>query len=157
MVQFLTLIAALSVTLSLLGCSKSMQQKFTAEAPSPYRHSAEAGDAEAQYKLGLAYAGNVESDKHRKEAIYWLCSAAVQSHKSAQYELGRLYVRSGATGDGELDNYASAYFWYTAAASQGHDEALDARAGVAEDMNATSILDAKQRATQWRRARCVEP
>lgn len=157
MVQLRVLIAALSVALTLLGCSKSLQQKFTAEVPSPYRHSAEAGDAEAQYKLGLAYAGNVESDKHRKEAIYWLCSAAVQGHKSAQYELGRLYVRSGATADGELDNRASAYFWYTAAASQGHVEALDARAGVAGDMSATSILQAKQRATQWRRARCVKP
>ena len=157
MVQFRTQIAVFVFASVMLGCSQSMQQKFSAADPSPHRHAAESGDPEAQYNLGLAYAGDVASDEKRKEAIYWLCSAGVQGHAGAQYELGRLYQRSGTQGDGELSSRASAYFWYTAAASQGKTAALDARATLAKDMDAASILEAKQRATYWRRAQCVKP
>lgn len=157
MVQFRKLTTALSVTLLMTACGASMKQKLTAEMPSPYRTSAEAGDAEAQYKLGLAYAANTGSDKHRRQAIYWLCSAAVQGHASAQYELGQLYAGNVAPGEGELGNRASAYFWFTAAASQGEVAALDARAMVAKDMEPANILEAKQRATRWRQAQCGKP
>lgn len=157
MVQFRTLTAALSVALLITACSASTKQKLTGEMPSPYRTSAEAGDAEAQYQLGLAYAANTGSGKHRGYAIYWLCSAAVQGHASAQYELGQLYADSLTAREGELANRSSAYFWFTAAASQGKLEALDARAMLAKDMQPATILEAKQRATHWAQAQCGKP
>ena len=59
--------------------------------------------------------------------------------------------------DNRLSNRGSAYFWYTAAASQGNDEALINRDSLAVDMDNKEIADIKRRATRWQQAVCVEP
>jgi TPR repeat protein len=52
-----------------------------------YRLSAEQGDADAQYKLGLAY----EFGADTAEAVKWHKKAANQGHAEAQFALGEAY------------------------------------------------------------------
>ncbi len=142
------------------GCIGPLKESVQSEPPSPYLSRAEAGDADAQYQLGRAYARNAGEDSRPERAIYWLCRAAVQGHVAAQYELGGWYERSGAggaRGSRYLSDFGSAYFWYTAAASQGEDKAFAARARVIKDMEPGEIVEAKRRATRWRQATCVKP
>lgn len=64
---------------------------------------AQAGDAEAQYRVGDALCCSMVDDQsvsfyNTREAISWLCKAAAQGHGEATYKLGRIYA--GDTVDG---------------------------------------------------------
>lgn len=83
--------------------------------------AAQAGDADAQFRLGRAalldHSGGRES---AEEAVRWLHKAAAQNHPGAMLQLGKLY-RSGI---GLTQNYAVAAQWIQAAALTGHSEAM---------------------------------
>ena len=53
------------------------------------RKAAEAGDAEAQYRLGLMYAKGDGVEEDQWEAVDWLRKAAKQGHKPARNELAK--------------------------------------------------------------------
>ena len=53
---------------------------------------ADAGNAYAQYRLGLVYLEATNEMKSPEEAAKWLESAALQGQPHAQYKLGILYV-----------------------------------------------------------------
>ncbi len=152
-------IAVITLCLTALtGCGALSDHRDVTSSPSPAQLGpADAGDIEAQYEVGRYYAQR----KYHDEAVYWLCRAAVRGHLDAQLTLARLYEWRGkgpAVVEGpRLTNRGSAYFWYTAAAAQGSDEAMQARDALARTMAGDAVSDARRRATRWRQARCVRP
>lgn len=150
----------MTVCAGLWGCGGYLKQHAQKEVPKPPQLSqASSGDVGAQYEVGRYYAQR----KRNAKAIYWLCSAGLHGHVDAQLTLARLYEWQGKgpapgdTGGNRLSNYGSAYFWYTAAASQGSDTALQARDALARKMEAEAVAQARRRATRWRQAHCIKP
>ena len=54
-----------------------------------FKKSAEQGDAEAQYNLGMMYANGNGVAEDQWEAVVWLRKAAKQGHKAARNELAK--------------------------------------------------------------------
>jgi TPR repeat protein len=149
----LTLLAVVAV---LGACSTTSKT----ETKSELTQRAQSGDIDARYQLGEKYADAAFSNK--PEAIYWLCLAAREGHVPAQMRLAKLYEAEAAsgyniTGKGRLSNKGSAYFWYTAAASQGDDRAFTSRVALAANMDSAEIENVKRKATRWQQAGCVKP
>lgn len=77
------------------------------------RKTAEEGDAEMQFKMGVGY----HKMKYHDEAEKWYEMAAEKGHAETQYELGCMY----ANGEGVRQNYDKAAKWLWKA-RQGEDE-----------------------------------
>ena len=90
-----------------------------ATALKEWKPLAEAGNASAQYNLGLMYSNGEGVLQDYKEAIKWYRLAAEQGTAKAQYNLGIMYDN----GRGVLQDYAEAVKWYRLAAEQGHAKA----------------------------------
>ncbi|MBO7725960.1 MAG: SEL1-like repeat protein [Thermoguttaceae bacterium] len=86
---------------------------FTGEELAACRDSAEAGDAEACYRLGRYFYDG--PDKHFEEAAKYFLRAAEQGHAKAQYRTGLCYDLQ----KGVLEDRAEAANWYQMAADQG--------------------------------------
>jgi len=78
-----------------------------------------AGDAEAQFNLGVCYASGDGVTVDYAVAVKWFRKAADQGAASAQYNLGLCY----AQGQGVSQDYAEAVKWVRKAAEQGHAQA----------------------------------
>ena len=79
------------------------------------KKKAEAGDATAQYNLGVMYNTGDGVPKDSAEAEKWLRKAADQGNAAAQTNLGLMY----ANGEGVPKDSAEAVKWYRKAADQG--------------------------------------
>ncbi len=79
------------------------------------RQAAAAGDAEAQYRLGVLYGNGDGVPLDPSAAAEWIGKAAQQGHPAAQNALAWLY----ANGHGVTPDDAAARHWYLAAARQG--------------------------------------
>jgi hypothetical protein len=98
---------------------------------------AEAGDARAQYYMGLLFAHGHGVEKNPATAAGWFRKAAEQGNSEAQFDLGHLYRR----GAGVPQDNAAAVAWWRKAADGGEMFAqsslaemyLDGR-GVARDL-----------------------
>jgi TPR repeat protein len=143
-------IAALA---GLAACSSTNKS----ESKSELEVRAQSGDTDARYQLGTRYADGAFPNK--PEAIYWLCLAGREGHVPAQMRLARLYEDQGlgGGGTGKLSNRGSAYFWYTAAASQGDDQAFSRREALEDVMDASEVAEVKRKATRWQQAGCLRP
>ena len=155
--QNLNHVFTLVASISLLACS-SIE---SSEPKSELEQRALSGDVVAEYQLGRQYAASGLSQE--PQAIYWLCRAAKEGHMPAQLELAMLYAEDAKAGNNtkgggsRLSTWGNAYFWYTAAASQGSEEALSGREHVAANMDEGEITEVKRKATRWQQAVCVEP
>jgi len=153
-----TIQITLVAVVALLGACSTTNKS---ETKSELRQRAQSGDIDGRYQLGEKYADAAFSNK--PEAIYWLCLAAREGHVPAQMRLARLFEEEAAvpgsnnTAEGRLSNKGSAYFWYTAAASQGDDQAFSSRMALAAGMDAAEIENVKRKATRWQQAGCVKP
>lgn len=76
---------------------------------------ARAGDAEAQYQVGIAYLRGWGIAKDPVAATTWLREAADQGHARAQYTLAELYE----SGEGVPPSIPKARAWLAKAAQQG--------------------------------------
>ena len=85
-----------------------------------YGTEAKAGDAEAQYALGVAYETGQGVDRDYGEALGWYRQAAEQGHAEAQTKAGSLHGR----GLGVPQDHSKAAEYYRLAADQGHGPAL---------------------------------
>ncbi len=83
------------------------------------RKKADAGDAKAQFNLGLKYASGEGVEKDAVLAVSWYRMAADQGNPQAQYNLGDMYDR----GDGVEKDAVQAFSWYRKAADRGHAKA----------------------------------
>jgi uncharacterized protein len=89
-------------------------------AKMPHAQSATAGDARAQYELGIRYlTGEGTGAKNPVQALKWLEMAGKQGHTEARYNLGVMY----RAGQGALQNFETAFQWFELAAGQNHAEA----------------------------------
>jgi TPR repeat protein len=80
---------------------------------------ANAGDAIAQYNLGVAYDNGQSVPQDYVEAVAWYRKAADQGDPDAQYNLGVMHD----TGQGVPQDYVEAAAWYRKAADQGYANA----------------------------------
>ena len=119
----------LVTTIFLGGCGESttsppLKQEIAEISPeqklAATTKKAEAGDAFAQYNLGLIYAQGDGVPKDATKAVEWFQKAAVQGDARAQRNLGLSY----AYGDGVPRDVANAVEWYQKAAAQGDAGAL---------------------------------
>ena len=78
------------------------------------REGAEAGNADAQYALGLMCKAGRGVPQNFIEAVAWFRKAAEQGHADAQTTLGQMYDN----GDGVLQDSVEAVAWYRRAAEQ---------------------------------------
>ena len=92
MVSRIFILAALFVALT--GCAAAAIGGGTyavkAAKRDELRPQAQAGDAEAQYRLGQSWCC-MGPGFDTQTATEWLCKAAAQDHALAAYELGRIY------------------------------------------------------------------
>jgi len=93
-----------------------------AEEVQKYRGAAEAGDAEAQYRLATLYYGpkararNIPQDREAAIALYH--SAADKGHALAMYALGLIYQGKISRQTLADTDYVKAHMWYNLAASR---------------------------------------
>lgn len=100
--------------------------KFDKSTIPAIEEAAEAGDAEAQFKLGALYANGVGVNQDSKTAARWLRKAAKQGSFPAQTLLGWCY----AGGHGVSKNAGEALEWYSKAAEQGDTDAMCSLADI---------------------------
>ncbi len=80
------------------------------------RKEAEAGNAQAQFNLGVMYGIGKGVPKDAAKKVEWYQKAAAQGHADAQYRLGVAY----RDGNGVPKDTAKAVEWYQKAAAQGN-------------------------------------
>ena len=83
------------------------------------RTRANAGDADAQFNLGVMYRTGEGVPQDAVEAVAWTRQAAEQGHAGAQYNLGVMY----SYGEGVPQDDVEAVAWYRQAAEQGYADA----------------------------------
>jgi TPR repeat protein len=91
------------------------QEKDYLKAVQVWRPLAQAGDREAQYRLGVMYAEGKGVASNDAEAALWFERAAEQGEAMAQYNLGASY----AEGAGVRQDMTAAAKWFRRAADQG--------------------------------------
>ena len=119
------------------------------------RVKANAGDADAQYNLGVWYNFGHGVPQDSVQAIAWIRKAADQGLVGAQFNLGNAY----RDGQGVPQDYVESHKWFNLAASRmsaanqqqlaDARTRLDARDAVAALMTPTQIEAAQQRASAW--------
>ena len=92
---------------------------------------AEAGDAKAQYYMGLLHGHGYGVPKNPAAAADWFRKAAEQGMAEAQFDLGHLYRR----GEGVPQDDLKAVDWWQKAADQGNTFAQSSLAGMYLDGN----------------------
>jgi TPR repeat protein/SpoVK/Ycf46/Vps4 family AAA+-type ATPase len=129
------------------------------------RVAANAGDMNAQYKLGLSYASGAGGTKNDDEAARWYRLAADQGHVDAQCKLsqhyriaaeqGYAYAQFGLGwiyehGKGVTKDVQEAIRWYRRAAEQGYAYA-QYQIGACYNNGADTVLTDKEEAVRWYR------
>ena len=113
------------------------------------RVKANAGDAAAQFYLGLMYdlAWGVPQDF--AQAVAWYRKAAEQGLANAQFNLGLMY----ATGQGVPQDAVSAYLWFNLSAARGTGETqkkyATTRDALAKTMTPTQIESGQRLSREW--------
>jgi len=120
----------------------------TATEAGGLRSAAEAGDAEAQFRLGTLYRLGEGVPSDPIEAAIWYRRAAQQGHGMATYMLGYLYYRGRVDEDRDL---VQAYVWFARAEELGVGDAGDWVERI------ESRMTSKQRAEAQRLAAEREP
>ncbi len=99
------------------------------------KETAQAGMAQAQYRLGkMLYQGDFVP-KDVAQAIEWLRKAAIQGHPYAQYALGQIFL----SGEDVPRDLHAASEWFQKAANQGNQYAEQALARIIYFISSISI------------------
>lgn len=110
-----------------------------------YQESAENGDSDSQYKLGLLYLTGNGALQDFAEAAKWLKLAAEQGYGLAQYELGLIY----RTGYGLPIDQVQSYVWLNLAAAAGIKQAMQARDEVMKSLSPKELAQAQKISRDW--------
>ena len=132
------------------GAMSAYEAQDYGAAMAEFESLAEAGEAEAQYQLGVMYAEGHGVTVDNVEAVAWYRRAAEQGMPDAQYDLGHSY----AAGIGVVDDPVHAHKWFnlTAAglpAGGERDRAVMARNDIETGLSAAQIEEAQRLATIW--------
>ena len=145
----LTTVAVGALSLAVLGQPVQAQDKPATQELADLRASAEAGEAQAQYNLGVRYTVGEGVPQDYVEAVAWYRRAAEQGHAAAQFNLGGRY----GTGEGVPQDYVEAHMWLNLAASRSSGEqrerVVTARDAVAERMTPADLSEAQRLAREW--------
>lgn len=98
-----------------------------ASAQSDLVSAAQAGDVDAQFRLGRAYETGTGMPQNDFEAVRWFRMAAAQDHPAAAMDLGWML----ANGYGVAKDEERALYWFTRAAALGAEGAADQRDALA--------------------------
>ena len=137
-----------------------------------WQNKAEAGDAEAQFRIGQAYALGQGFNQNLENAFEWYEKAAKQGHAKAQAALAILYVQKGddkktaewldkAAAQNEptaqffqgisayekAQDYSKAKEWWEKAAEQGNADAMAALATLYE--SGKGVPQDNDKASEW--------
>lgn len=112
------------------------------------RVSAEIGDVESQYELGVAYADGNGAPQNYRVAFYWLLKAAIAEHSDAEYKVGELYKE----GFGVNQSNRLAVDWFTRSADQGNSDAQYSLGLMYED--GLSVRTSPERARELYKKAC---
>lgn len=96
---------------------------------------AEAGETNAQLKLGVRYLDGKDVEQNSLTAITWLERASQQGSAQAMFTLGNIYYFGL---QGLQENRTKALSWYEKAAKVGHPEAAFRRAKLGHSFEALS-------------------
>ena len=110
------------------------------------KKKAAAGDAFAQYNLGVMYDDGERVPQNKTEAVKWYRLAAAQGLAFAQYNLGVMYAK----GTGVPEDYVQAYKWWNLAAAAGDSDAVKNKNIVAEKMTKEQIAEAQRLSTAFK-------
>ena len=110
-----------------------------------YQESAENGNSDAQYKLGLLYLTGNGALQDFAEAAKWLKLAAEQGYALAQYELGLIY----RMGHGVAVDPIQSYVWLNLAAAAGIQQAVAAREEAMRSLNGKQLAQAQKASRDW--------
>jgi len=135
----LRLLLICGALLTALGAPLSAKAPDFAET----KKKAEAGNASAQFNLGLMYAKGEGVPKDDAEALRWYRKAADQGNAPAQSNLGVMY----ANGRGVPKDDAEAYAWYNLAAIS-DDDARKRRDELEKTLTPEQKARAQQRSTE---------
>ena len=93
-----------------------VQEINRSEAIRWYTKAAEAGNAEAQHILGMAYLNGTDVPVDLATAVNWIEKAAHNDHAASQFQLGVMYC----TGQGVPQDLPNAIAWYELSAQLGY-------------------------------------
>ena len=119
--------------------------RTVAATPAELQRLADAGDAEAQYWIGIRYATGTNVAQDYAEAAKWFLRAADQGHVQAQARLGSYYW----SGLGVPKDLNKAYFWASLAWVQGDENSKLQLEGLASQMTRSQVIAARQQADSW--------
>ena len=76
--------------------TKTAKQKSNTSTNDLFVASANRGDKEAQFKVGMMYLNGADGfPKDQQKALHWLREAADQGHTKAEFEIGMMYYKPG--------------------------------------------------------------
>ena len=120
-----------------------------AALPEGLANQAAAGDAGAQYQLGVAYAKGDGVEADDGEAALWFGRAAEGGDPEAMFALGMLY----ATGAGVALDAVLAHKWLHLCARLSEGEArqvaLSSRNAITAQMTPAQVVEAQNLASDW--------
>jgi TPR repeat protein len=118
---------------------------ITRDALEEVHQRAESGDANAQLRLGAAYASGKDLGQNYTEAVKWLKRSAEQGNATAATSLGAFYW----AGRGVSQEYVDAYMWSAIAEAEG-DEASSYRVTILQSrMSPAELAESRRRTTAW--------
>jgi hypothetical protein len=112
------------------------------------RKRADAGDADAQWLMGVRYHDGEGVPRDDGQAVQWFQRAAEQGNVAAQGALGAYFWR----GRGVPEDLSKAYFWSDIAMAQGDELSKSRIEGLSSQMTSNQVAAARQRAEVWIRA-----
>ena len=149
--KHVTIILAFLMTLSSPVAAQDLQKGNAAYQAGDYVTAiqewtplAEAGDASAQFNLGLTYDNGQGVPQDYKEAVKWYRLAAEQGISKAQTNLGVMYV----AGQGVIQDNAMAHMWYNIGAANGNELGGTNRDKIAKEMTSAAIEKAQAMARE---------
>lgn len=107
---------------------------------------AQAGNADAQFFLGLTYQAGKGVTKDDQKALYWFQKSAEQSNADAQRNLA---VILSVYGENLPQDIQKAYVWASLAAAQGEQKASELRDRIAKQLTSKQLTEAQEWAENW--------
>jgi TPR repeat protein len=107
---------------------------------------ADAGDAMAQFNVGLLYYEGQGVPQGYANAAEWFRRSAQQGYSKAQYDLGAMY----GAGRGVKRDYVTAYVWLSLCAAQGDGRCVAQRDLVAAKLSPGKLADAQRQSQAWK-------
>lgn len=145
---------------SMVGCSDSVNTEKPKEIVDPLarfyepdflslKRQAEAGNASAQYALGLRFSEGKGVAQDPAQALVWWRKAAEQGNATAQHKLGVSYMH----GEGITSDLALGMEWIHKAAERGYAEAQEELGRVYDDLYDYGLNEPKDptKAAAWYR------